>query len=447
MKSFRFVLASFLALVFLPLVYAQETPQFTEDLSLQAVEVPNYVLVGNEVTFVVTVGSSSGENLKGVVQVYDEGLGQFIGAEQAVSVLAGQTDSVFFAYVLDEKTSNRDFNVRVIPNDPTGDDPSNNTQKVSVYVDVDSDGDGTGNQSDTDDDNDEVLDSDDAFPRDPNESIDTDGDGIGDNTDEDDDNDGVGDAEDAFPLDGSETVDTDGDGTGDNSDAFPEDPTEQKDSDEDGLGDNADEYDDNKGPVVVLSTEETVVPTHTAIPFHAIESFDPDGELQRYLWDFGDGETAEGVSVEHTYRKSGDYVVSLTVTDDIGETRTQTLDMNVIHKWQVYVLGALALLLFLLLVLYWLFSRRKNKDDLPDETEDKVSDLALGAELMSQKKIAKKPAAKKKVATKKKTPNKKSTTKKTSGKKTGGKKWAQNFQWSMTNFQNKNPTFWKLEIG
>ena len=46
------------------------------------------------------------------------------------------------------------------------------------------------------------------------------------------------DAEDAFPDDSNES-DTDGDGVGDNADAFPEDP-ESIDTDGDGVGDNAD---------------------------------------------------------------------------------------------------------------------------------------------------------------------------------------------------------------
>ena len=54
------------------------------------------------------------------------------------------------------------------------------------------------------------------------------------------DGDGVLDAEDAFPNDSQESVDTDGDGVGDNADVFPDDPNESADSDGDGIGDNAD---------------------------------------------------------------------------------------------------------------------------------------------------------------------------------------------------------------
>lgn len=41
-----------------------------------------------------------------------------------------------------------------------------------------------------------------------------------------------------------------------------------------------------------------------------------------YLWDFGDGETSSDVAPVHTYSKKGEYTVSLTATDNNGETDT-----------------------------------------------------------------------------------------------------------------------------
>ncbi|MBU2871775.1 peptidylprolyl isomerase [Colwellia sp. E2M01] len=57
----------------------------------------------------------------------------------------------------------------------------------------------------TDTDNDGVIDSIDAFPNDPTETVDTDLDGVGNNADDDDDNDGVLDINDAFPLDATKS--------------------------------------------------------------------------------------------------------------------------------------------------------------------------------------------------------------------------------------------------
>lgn len=87
-------------------------------------------------------------------------------------------------------------------------------KRLVESVIVDTDGDGILDDVDTDDDNDGVLDVDDAFPKDPEESVDTDGDGIGNNADRDDDGDGVNDEDDWRPLDPNEQYDTDGDGIG-----------------------------------------------------------------------------------------------------------------------------------------------------------------------------------------------------------------------------------------
>jgi len=59
------------------------------------------------------------------------------------------------------------------------------------------------------------------------------------------DGDGVVDSEDDFPQDANESVDSDGDGFGDNSDVFPDDVNEWADFDGDGIGDNSDPDDDN----------------------------------------------------------------------------------------------------------------------------------------------------------------------------------------------------------
>ncbi len=83
---------------------------------------------------------------------------------------------------------------------------------------ADLDNDGIPNCLDTDRDGDGVLNTQDVFPDDPNESADTDGDGLGDNLDLDDDNDGYLDIDDAFPLDPNEWIDQDKDGLGDNED-------------------------------------------------------------------------------------------------------------------------------------------------------------------------------------------------------------------------------------
>ncbi len=47
-------------------------------------------------------------------------------------------------------------------------------------------------------------------------------------------------------------------------------------------------------------------------------SYDSDGFIANYTWDFGDGSVAYGKNVSHEYNESGEYNVTLTVKDDDG---------------------------------------------------------------------------------------------------------------------------------
>ena len=128
--------------------------------------------------------------------------------------------------------------------------------------------------SDNDIDGDGVNNTDDAFPRDADETTDTDHDGIGNNADLDDDNDGYSDVvevtEGSNPLDpldkpddldndfipDSSDNDIDGDGVNNTDDAFPRDADETTDTDHDGIGNNADLDDDNDGYSDVVEVTE-----------------------------------------------------------------------------------------------------------------------------------------------------------------------------------------------
>jgi PKD repeat protein len=54
------------------------------------------------------------------------------------------------------------------------------------------------------------------------------------------------------------------------------------------------------------------------VTFDASASFDRDGHIIGYFWDFGDETEGEGKTAEHTYKKPGTYTVTLTVEDDSG---------------------------------------------------------------------------------------------------------------------------------
>lgn len=64
------------------------------------------------------------------------------------------------------------------------------------------------------------------------------------------------------------------------------------------------------------------------VTFDASESYDPDGKITNYFWNFGDGSVSskpspkQGYAANHTYVSAGSYTVNLTVTDDDGLTNS-----------------------------------------------------------------------------------------------------------------------------
>ncbi len=83
------------------------------------------------------------------------------------------------------------------------------------------------------------------------------------------------------------------------------------------------------------------------IRFNASRSYDLDGTISRYAWNFGDGTTGNGSRPIHTYYSNGSYTVSLTVTDNEGKNGTNrtsiyivTLAMHKIPAPQLTLLNA-----------------------------------------------------------------------------------------------------------
>jgi len=60
------------------------------------------------------------------------------------------------------------------------------------------------------------------------------------------------------------------------------------------------------------------------IDFNASKSYDSDGEIKSYGWNFGDGNTSNKMTVSHAYDEGGNYTVTLVVTDNKGKTDTDT---------------------------------------------------------------------------------------------------------------------------
>ena len=90
-------------------------------------------------------------------------------------------------------------------------------------------------------------------------------------------------------------------------------------SEREGLGeDHTDIFQVNQPPVAVPVGTDVCYCTDTA--FNGAGSYDPDGSIVAWDWNFGDGHTGSGETTSHHYNapNGGTYTVTLTVTDDFG---------------------------------------------------------------------------------------------------------------------------------
>ncbi|TRZ49352.1 MAG: PKD domain-containing protein, partial [Dehalococcoidia bacterium] len=84
----------------------------------------------------------------------------------------------------------------------------------------------------------------------------------------------------------------------------------------------------NSPPVASFTVTAETVNIDETLSFDASESYDSDGSIVAYSWDFGDGTAATGVTAEHAYSEAGTYTVTLTVTDNDGVTDTTTATIS-----------------------------------------------------------------------------------------------------------------------
>lgn len=63
---------------------------------------------------------------------------------------------------------------------------------------------------------------------------------------------------------------------------------------------------------------------NTSVLFDASDSYDSDGGIEEYSWNFGDGGSGSGKMISHTYKSSGNYTVVLTITDTQGSMSEDT---------------------------------------------------------------------------------------------------------------------------
>ncbi|HIE30195.1 TPA: PKD domain-containing protein [Candidatus Poribacteria bacterium] len=85
----------------------------------------------------------------------------------------------------------------------------------------------------------------------------------------------------------------------------------------------------NIPPTADAGVAEIAAKVGEEIQLDGSASTDEDGTIATFNWDFGDGEVGEGEKITHAYTEVGEYTVTLTVTDDKGDTGTAEIKVTV----------------------------------------------------------------------------------------------------------------------
>ena len=85
----------------------------------------------------------------------------------------------------------------------------------------------------------------------------------------------------------------------------------------------------NQPPVASFTVSPSSPVTGQAASFNGLGSYDVDGTISQYSWQFGDGTTGAGATTSHAYSSAGTYTARLTVTDDDGATHSTTRSVTV----------------------------------------------------------------------------------------------------------------------
>lgn len=316
---------------------------------------------------------------------------ELIGDSQIVTVRSGGLDDEVY---VDFTVPQGSFNIRaeIRGQDPGDENPANDVALTTLFF------------PELDDDLDGIPNIDDNCPdvSNPNQE-DSDGDGIGNACDSDDDNDGWDDSKEYEEGTSPTNPDTDGDGSKDPSDDYPLDPTlqvtpppaeettteeiitpsepktteEPAEEAEETIGEEISEAGEDIEEEEEATVEETSglanlqISPRASFSFKRITwnqyEFQALGALRRnnrYEWDFGDGETSNQEKVMHTFKKSGEYIVTLKVIDLTGNIDQDEVEISIsffnFENWKLKAfLGAILAGTVIVLIFLGRMSQKK----------------------------------------------------------------------------------------
>jgi hypothetical protein len=122
---------------------------------------------------------------------------------------------------------------------------------------------------------------------------------------------------------------------------------------------------ENQRPHAFLSVNSTTINVNEVVLCNASESYDSDGQIMLYFFDFGD-ETNTGwitsSSISHSYMTEGEYSINLIVEDDQGLTNssefTLSVIITVIPEFSSYIILAFAIMILMISI----FKRKINNN-------------------------------------------------------------------------------------
>ena len=86
----------------------------------------------------------------------------------------------------------------------------------------------------------------------------------------------------------------------------------------------------NQPPTVDAGPDVTLVESNRTLVVFPTAS-DPDGQIASYEWDYGDGTTSEGPRAVHSYATQDTFTATVTVTDDVGVTASDSLTVTIVN--------------------------------------------------------------------------------------------------------------------
>ncbi|OUJ18351.1 Secreted protein with PKD repeat domain [Methanonatronarchaeum thermophilum] len=94
-------------------------------------------------------------------------------------------------------------------------------------------------------------------------------------------------------------------------------------------GDDVSEFGEKLGTHPEFEINKEKLDTGETLELDASKSKTNPGEIIKYTWDFGDGETAVGKTTQHTYTEPGTYEITLKAITEIGATDTISKNIEV----------------------------------------------------------------------------------------------------------------------